>query len=347
MTAYQDYLKKTRLPIGQIYSDGKILEDSLNKASFECRIIENSSNWKAAYYPQSSVANSTISPELSMTYLKVDPIKKKQPQFNFGRIWGVLVCSKEIFNHFEDSQLKSTSLIIITPWADACFDYLLRQLTKPRQNLFETQNFEFSQIHESAILAPNVSIGYHSVVGAGVQLDPGVVLYPGTVVGPGTHIAANSIIGSQGFGLSRYPDSPLMKQKIHVGRVRIGQGVRIGSVVTIDRATLDETIIGDGVCIDNQVQIAHNCQIGAGSVICAFAGISGSTVFEPGVVFGPMSATSGHLTIASGTTIAGMTGITKSVNGDRGVWKGHPAMPLKDYLKTQASLKKLALSKKR
>jgi len=131
------------------------------------------------------------------------------------------------------------------------------------------------KIHPSVILGENVSIGAGVSIGKNTIIEPNVTILDGAKIGENCHIRANASIGGDGFGYERLEDGTPIKF-IHLGSVEIGNNVEIGSCTCIARGTLGNTVIEDGVKIDNLVQIAHNCFIGNGTMIASHAAIGGS-----------------------------------------------------------------------
>jgi len=188
-------------------------------------------------------------------------------------------------------------------------------------------------VHASAVVDPtaaidvSASIGARAVIEADVQIGPRVVIGPGCIVMRGTRIGADSrlvasvtlcaevivgercilypgvVIGADGFGLA--PDRGEWIKVPQIGGVVIGNDVEIGANTTVDRGAIDNTAIGDGVKLDNQIQIAHNVQIGAHTVIAGCAGISGSTVIGKRCMIGGMVGIAGHLTICDDVVLTG------------------------------------------
>jgi UDP-3-O-[3-hydroxymyristoyl] glucosamine N-acyltransferase len=183
-------------------------------------------------------------------------------------------------------------------------------------------------------------VGANVVIGSDGHLYPNVTLYHGCQLGDRVTVHAGAVIGSDGFGLAWDGDHWLKVPQ--VGRVLIGDDVEIGANTTIDRGALDDTIIEDGVKVDNLVQIAHNCRIGAHTAIAACSGLSGSTRIGRNCLIGGGAGTSGHLEICDGVTVSGATTVLKSIR-DPGVYTStQPHMPHEDWLKNAAQLRHLA-----
>ena len=163
----------------------------------------------------------------------------------------------------------------------------------------------YSVIGEGCFIGDNVLIGRH------VRLYPRVVIYHDCMIGD--HLIAHSgaVIGADGFGFAM--DEGRWIKIPQIGRVVIGNDVEIGANTTIDRGALDDTVIEDGVKLDNQIQIAHNVRIGAHTVIAGCVGIAGSTTIGKYCQIGGSAGILGHLKIADGVVIASFTLIGKSI----------------------------------
>jgi UDP-3-O-[3-hydroxymyristoyl] glucosamine N-acyltransferase len=146
-------------------------------------------------------------------------------------------------------------------------------------------------------------------------------------------------IGSDGFG---YVFRDGAHQKIpHVGRCIIGDDVEIGANSTIDRGSIDDTVIGPGTKIDNLVQVGHNVRIGALCLIMAQVGIAGSTRVEDGVILAGQSGLAGHLTVGKGARLGAKGGAFGDIPAGE-TWSGYPARPHKEALRAQATLFRLS-----
>jgi UDP-3-O-[3-hydroxymyristoyl] glucosamine N-acyltransferase len=208
-----------------------------------------------------------------------------------------------------------------------------------------------AKIHPSVQLAKGVKVGKNSVIMPGCVIGPDViigencVIYPNvtvyrdTVIGNNVRIHAGSVIGSDGFGYAHTKDGRHIKI-YHLGYVEIEDGVEIGANTTVDRGVFGRTVIKKGTVIDNLVQIAHNCEVGEGSILVSQVGLAGSTKLGHHVVMGGQSATAGHLEIAPMTTIAARGGVSKSIKKPD-VYSGFPLMPHKQWLKLQGLLSRL------
>ena len=204
---------------------------------------------------------------------------------------------------------------------------------------------EYAIIGDGAEIGDNVWVGSHSVigdnviVGASSRIFPHVTLYSGAELGERVQLHSGSRIASDGFG---YVQRAGKHEKIpHIGRCIIGSDVEIGANTTIDRGSVDDTVIGPGTKIDNLVQIGHNCRIGSMCLIMAQAGIAGSVRIEDGCIVAGQAGVGGHITIGKGARIAGQAGVFGDVPAGES-WSGYPARPHKESLRTTGALFKLA-----
>jgi UDP-3-O-[3-hydroxymyristoyl] glucosamine N-acyltransferase len=203
--------------------------------------------------------------------------------------------------------------------------------------------FPFSYISDNVsigngtIICPYVFIGHNTTIGEGCVIYPNVVLRENVKIGNRVIVHSGSVIGSDGFG---YVFEGGKHHKIpQVGGVIIEDDVEIGSNVSIDRATTENTIIGAGTKIDNLVQIGHNVIVGKNSIIVSQVGIGGSTEIGDYVTLAGQVGISDHVTIESGTMIGAQSGVMGHVA--KGIYSGSPIMPHREWLKTQAIIAKL------
>ena len=173
-------------------------------------------------------------------------------------------------------------------------------------------------------IGSNVSVGKDVTLGQDCQVFPGVVLYHGSRIGDKVTLHSGCVIGSDGFGNAKRPDGSFEKVP-QMGIVRIGDDCEIGANTTIDRATLGETRLGNGVKIDNLVHIGHNVVIGAHTGIAAQTGISGSVTVGAYCLIAGQVGLSGHIEIADRTILLGQSGVSKSITEPGKTWFGYPA----------------------
>lgn len=167
-------------------------------------------------------------------------------------------------------------------------------------------------IGENAYLGSGTVVGSHSVVGAGSYLHANVTLYHGVSIGQNCIIHSGAVIGADGFGFA--PDKGQWVKIHQLGGVEIGNNVEIGANTTIDRGALGNTIIGNGVIIDNLVQIAHNVHIGDYSALAGCSAVSGSTKIGRHCVIAGGAGLVGHIELCDRVTVTAMSMITKSID---------------------------------
>jgi UDP-3-O-[3-hydroxymyristoyl] glucosamine N-acyltransferase len=197
---------------------------------------------------------------------------------------------------------------------------------------------------EGAIVGDGTVIDAHCSVGAGVEIGakchlfPSVTLYSGTYVGNRVTIHSGARVGSDGFG---YVQAGGQHLKIpHVGRCLIEDDVEIGANTTIDRGSIDDTVVGAGTKIDNLVQVAHNVRIGKACLLMAQVGVAGSVKIEDGAWLLGQVGVSGHHTVGAGSRLAAQAGVFGDIPAGE-TWSGYPARPHKEALRAQAALFKL------
>jgi UDP-3-O-[3-hydroxymyristoyl] glucosamine N-acyltransferase len=190
-------------------------------------------------------------------------------------------------------------------------------------------------------------IGPGVVMGEDCDLVARVSVYPGTTMGDRVTVQAGAVLGSDGFGFVPDPATGRYHKFPQIGRLEIGNDVEIGANTTIDRGALDATVIGDGVKLDNLVQVGHNVHIGRNVVVASQTGISGSTVLEDGVVIGGQVGLGDHVRIGQGVILGGQCGVLskKVVRGKGVIFWGTPARPIAKCLREMATLAGLARKK--
>ncbi len=209
---------------------------------------------------------------------------------------------------------------------------------------------------DGVLLGASVAIGANVVIGAGTIIGAGAVIHQGVEIGrncriganavlshcrlsEAVHIGANSVVGGAGFGFEITADGPVALP--HVGSVAIGAGSRTGAGCTIDRGTLGVTLIGTSVMIDNQVHIAHNCEIGDRAVLAAQVGLAGGAVIGEAAMLAGQAGVSSQVSIGKGAIVMGQSGVTKDVPDSTTV-VGFPAEEAGKVWRERAALRRLS-----
>ncbi|MNF27469.1 UDP-3-O-acylglucosamine N-acyltransferase [compost metagenome] len=203
----------------------------------------------------------------------------------------------------------------------------------------------FSYVGQNVVIGNNVKIYPNSFVGDNVVLGDNVIIFAGakiyseTVIGNNCTIHSGAIIGADGFGYAPNPDGTYNKIP-QIGNVVIEDNVDVGSCTTIDRATMGSTIIRKGVKLDNQIQIAHNVEIGENTVIAAQTGVAGSTKIGKNGMIGGQVGISGHLTIGDNVRIQAQSGVGRNIKDDETL-QGSPTFGYSDFSKSYVHFKNL------
>lgn len=293
-----------------------------------CQTVLNKSDLAGATCQVSRVADLAVADSESLAFLAKGHYLPELANTQAG-----VVLISEKFAH-ELPVLPNTVMIIVK---DAYLAYA------SVSGLFAYQTTP--QIHPTAVIAPtaklgnNVSVGAYAVIGEFVeigedcQIGSHVAIHHHCILGNGVQVHAHASIGAEGFGFApKVGAEGLAWQKIHqLGRVVIGNRVRIGANTCIDRGAVGDTVIGDDVIIDNLVQIAHNVHIGHGTAIASMTGVAGSTHIGANCIIGGGVGIAGHLTIADGVTLTGRTFVAQSIDKAGSYSSGTVAMPTTDW----------------
>lgn len=207
-----------------------------------------------------------------------------------------------------------------------------------------------AEIGPLCVIGARAEIGAHCRIGAGAVIGDGVVLGAHCRVGPlasishailgqRVYIYPGARIGQDGFGFTPGPAGFVTVPQL--GRVLLGDDVEVGANSAIDRGSAQDTVIGAGSRLDNLVQIGHNVRLGRCCIVVAQAGISGSTVLEDFVVIAAQAGLTGHLRIGAKARVGAQSGVMRDVEAGADVL-GAPAMPVREFFRTVATLRKLA-----
>jgi UDP-3-O-[3-hydroxymyristoyl] glucosamine N-acyltransferase len=203
----------------------------------------------------------------------------------------------------------------------------------------------FAVIGPGAEVGAGVRIGAHCAIGGDVRigadsrLHARVTVYDGCSIGERCILHSGTVVGADGFGMAR--DAGRWIKIPQVGAVRIGDDVEVGANTAIDRGALDDTVIEDGVKLDNLIQIGHNCVIGAHTVIAGCTGISGSVTIGRDCMIGGAVGIVGHISICERVTISGFSFITKSITEPGTYTSGMPQMPHAEWLRNAVHMRRL------
>ncbi|WP_396193994.1 UDP-3-O-(3-hydroxymyristoyl)glucosamine N-acyltransferase [Flavobacterium sp.] len=203
----------------------------------------------------------------------------------------------------------------------------------------------FSYIGKNVVIGKNVRIYPNSFIGDNVTIGDdciffaGVRIYSESIIGNNCVIHSGTIIGSDGFGFAPQEDGTYSKVP-QIGNVILEDNVEVGSCTTIDRATLGSTIIRKGAKLDNQIQIAHNVEIGENTVIAAQTGIAGSTKIGKNCMIGGQVGIAGHLTIGNNVRVQAQSGIGRNIP-DGETLQGSPSFNYSDWNKSYVHFRNL------
>ena len=269
---------------------------------------------------------------------------------------GVVLCRKG-----DQESLPSDVVLILVPDPQSAFVDVLEWLF-PRSDAMKCID-STACVHPDAVLAEDVTVGAHVVIGAGCRIASGARIGPGCIlgkdvsIGPDTELIARvtvmdqcvigarcviqpgAVIGSDGFGLVN--EQGRWRRVPQLGRVVIGNDVDIGANTTIDRGALDDTRIDDGVKLDNLIQVAHNVEIGAHSAVAGCAGLAGSSIVGKYCTLGGGVGLAGHLKLADGVHVTGMSMVTRSIHQPGVYSAGTPLDTNENWHKNAARFKQL------
>ena len=196
-----------------------------------------------------------------------------------------------------------------------------------------------AEIGEGAVIGANCFIGQGSRVGARTRINPGVVIYHDVHLGDDCIVHSQTVLGADGFGFA--PNGGGWTKIYQLGGVRIGHRVEIGASTTIDRGALEHTVLEDGVIIDDQVHIAHNCRIGKNTAIAGCTGMAGSTIIGANCTIAGAVGLVGHIEICDGVHITVMSMVTRSIT-EPGVYSsGTPMSPTREWRKNAVRFSQL------
>lgn len=273
---------------------------------------------------------------------------------------GLIITSSELAEHLASDQ---NYISVTNPYRIFAKIIALMNTSEPSDQSSIHPSSVIDQtatLGKNCLIGPFVTIGAHVKIGDYSKIDSGVTIGSAVTIGNNATISSNTTlshceigdnvvikpgarIGQSGFGFNMDDQGPF--DVPHVGIVQIGHNVQIGSNTCIDRGSIGNTIIGNGVRIDNLVQIAHNVVIGENSIIVAQTGIAGSTQLGKFVVTAGQVGIAGHLKIGNFVKIAAQSGIIKNIDDNLTVG-GSPAVSIHDWHRQTIALKNLIQKKK-
>lgn len=305
-------------PLVEVYKLAKIEEGSEGSLTF----LANPKYLNFIYSTQATITivNSSFEPtqELSTTLIKVEDAYK-----SFSKLLEYYNQVKLMKSGIEQPSVISENVTYGENLYLGSFCYIGKNVT----------------IGKDVKIYPNSFIGDNVSIGDGTVLFAGVRIYSESEIGKNCTIHSGTIIGSDGFGFAPQEDGTYSKVP-QIGNVIIEDNVEIGSCSTIDRATLGSTIIRKGVKLDNQIQIAHNVEIGENTVIASQTGVAGSTKIGKNCIIGGQVGIVGHITIGNNVRIQAQSGVGKSIKDGEAV-QGSPALGYSDFNKSYVHFKNL------
>ncbi len=272
---------------------------------------------------------------------------------------GILLCDEKL-----EYNRANIGAVLRVPDPYAAFQKLMEMYASMNGNSKAKGIEENTHIGKGSTYGENFSLGAFSYVGDNVKIGKNVTIYPNTFVGDNAEVGDNtilyanvsvyydckiggncilhsgSVVGSDGFGFAPQADGTYKKIP-QTGNVVIGNDVEIGANTCIDRAVIGSTVIGNGVKLDNLIQVAHNVELGDNTVIAALAGISGSTKLGKNVMVGGQAGITGHLNITDGVKVQAQAAVIHDVKDKGKGISGAPAIDAREHYRILAAMKRL------
>lgn len=305
-------------PNAEVYKLAKIEEGTLGSLTF----LSNPKYQNYIYSTEATITivNKTFQPEqkIATTLIKVEDAYK-----SFSKLLEYYNQVKLMKSGIEQPSLISENVVYGENLYLGSFCYIGKNVTIGVN----------VKIYPNSFIGDNVTIGDNCVFFAGVRV------YSESIIGNNCTIHSGTIIGSDGFGFAPQVDGTYSKIP-QIGNVILEDNVEVGSCTTIDRATLGSTIIRNGVKLDNQIQVAHNVEIGENTVIASQTGIAGSTKIGKSCMIGGQVGIAGHLTIGNGVRIQAQSGVGRNIK-DNETLQGSPTFGYSDFSKSYVHFKNL------
>jgi len=287
----------------------------------DVKTLDTASKYDLTFFDSINYKSSAISTKAFLC-ITTNKLKKHLPES----------CQKIIVSNVLFEIARVTSKF----YPKAHIDYPDLNIKKPSPSSFKSVKFG-----NNVLIGKNVKIGRNTIIGNSTIIEKNVIIgnncilgsqimIKNTVIGDGVVIQDGCKIGLKGFGF--IPQKNKNIKFPHIGKVVLNSNVEIASNCTIDRGSIDDTVIGENTYLDNQVHIAHNVKIGKNCMIAGQVGFAGSSVLGDNVSIGGQAGISGHLKIGNNVKIAGGSGVIKDIK-DNSVVMGYPAIPFKDFIK--------------
>lgn len=318
--------------------EGKVIGNENTKVSTLCKIEEGKegglsflANEKYSHYIYDSSASVVIVNESFKPEREVKPVQivVKDAYASFAKLL-------EIYNQYVLNKSGVSSLAFISQSATV-------------QEGAYVGEFAFigegAKIGKRAKIYPQVYVGDNVTIGDDVTLFAGVKIYHDCVLGSRCTLHSGVVVGADGFGFAPLADGTF-KKIAQIGNVILEDDVEIGANATVDRSTMGSTIVHKGVKLDNLTQVAHNCEVGANTVMSAMSGLAGSTKIGENCFIGGQVGFAGHLTVGNGVKIGAKTGVMSDVKDGETLF-GIPSWNAHSYMKSYAYFRRLPDMEKR
>ncbi|PHQ56631.1 MAG: UDP-3-O-(3-hydroxymyristoyl)glucosamine N-acyltransferase [Lutibacter sp.] len=324
-------MKFTATQIAEILG-GKI-EGNDNAEVYKLSKIEEGENGSLTFLSNPKYTPFIYSTKATITIVNKDFLPEKKIHTTLIKVEDAYKAFSKLLEFY--NQIKLNKSGIETP-------SFINETVKFGENLYVGA---FAYISGNVILGddvkiyPGVFIGDNVTIGSNTTLFAGAKIYSETIIGENCVIHAGAIIGADGFGFTSNKEG-VYTAVPQIGNVIIEDNVDIGAATTIDRATLGSTIIRKGVKLDNQIQVAHNVEIGKNTAVAAQTGIAGSSKIGKNCMIGGQVGIAGHIILGNNVRVQAQTGIGKNIK-DNDVIQGSPAIGYSDYNKSYIYFKKL------
>lgn len=324
-------MKFTAIQIAEIL-EGEITGDE-NVEVFKLSKIEEGEEGSLTFLSNPKYTNFIYTTKASITIVNKDFVTEKELTTTLIKVVDAYKAFSKLLEFYNEVKLNKKGIeqpIFISESAIIGEQIYLGAFSYISNNV---------KIGDNVKIYPNVYIGDNVEIGANTTIFAGAKIYSETIIGENCSIHSGVIIGADGFGFA--PSAEGTYNKIpQIGNVIIEDNVDIGAATTIDRATLGSTIIRKGVKLDNQIQVAHNVEIGKNTVIAAQTGIAGSTKIGENCKIGGQVGIVGHIIIGNNVQVQAQSGISRNIK-DNEVIQGTPAIGYNDFNKSYVYFKKL------